>query len=54
MFDRRTAENLKSGVFEELSKYEVVPGQIYSVTTDNRANIVNALTLATEPEFPPL
>lgn len=48
LFDRHTAEYLKSEVLEVLSIYGIKVGQVYSITTDNGANMIKAVELLKE------
>ncbi|KAM7280968.1 zinc finger BED domain-containing protein 4-like [Ixodes scapularis] len=48
--ERHTAEHLKSVILEVLKSYEIMPDQIYSVTTDNAANLVKSVSLIVEHE----
>lgn len=45
---RHTGSNLKKVILEELQKWNISPSQIYSITSDNGANIVKAIELADE------
>lgn len=51
MLEKHTAEYLKNLMLDVISRYEISPCQIYSITTDNGANMVRAVNLMIEGEF---
>ncbi|KAH7937062.1 hypothetical protein HPB49_013441 [Dermacentor silvarum] len=50
LFDRHTAEHLTSQVKSTLSRYDLSVAQVYSVTTDNGANMLKATRLLGETD----
>ncbi|XP_077547934.1 E3 SUMO-protein ligase ZBED1-like [Haemaphysalis longicornis] len=52
-YDRHTAEHLTSQVKNTLSRYDLSVTQVYSVTTDNGANMLKAACLLSETDDEP-
>ncbi|KAH6937942.1 hypothetical protein HPB50_005454 [Hyalomma asiaticum] len=50
LLDRHTAEHLASQVKSTLSRYDLSVAQVYSVTTDNGANMLKAARLLGETD----
>lgn len=50
IFERQTSNHLRDKIMEVLSDYQITPNQIYTITTDNGANMVKAATLLSESE----
>lgn len=42
VYDRHTSEYLKEKIVECLNRYQLSLDQVYSFTTDNGANVLNA------------
>ncbi|KAH9379075.1 hypothetical protein HPB48_016523 [Haemaphysalis longicornis] len=53
VYDRHTAEHLTSQVKNTLSRYDLIVTQVYSVTTDNGANMLKAARLLSETDDEP-
>ncbi|XP_064462638.1 uncharacterized protein LOC135373352 [Ornithodoros turicata] len=51
LFERHTGKYLKSEVLDVLSMYGVRAEQVYSITTDNGANMIKAVELLREEEL---
>ncbi|KAH9373650.1 hypothetical protein HPB48_011398 [Haemaphysalis longicornis] len=50
LFERHTGEHLKLQVKKTLSRYDIIVSQVYSVTTDNSANMFKAVRLLGEAD----
>jgi hypothetical protein len=50
LLDRQTREFLRSMIMSALKKFDFLPEQIYSVTSDNGANMVKAIRLIIDEE----
>ncbi|XP_077968218.1 E3 SUMO-protein ligase ZBED1-like [Styela clava] len=48
MDEAQTAENIKSEILKSLSEFDISPTKVFSVTTDNGANVVSACRLLYE------
>ncbi|KAH9379072.1 hypothetical protein HPB48_016497 [Haemaphysalis longicornis] len=53
VYDRHTAEHLTAQVKNTLSRYDLIVTQVYSVTTDNGANMLKAARLLSETDDEP-
>lgn len=53
LYDRHTAEHLTSQVKNTMSRYDLSVTQVYSVTTDNGANMLKAARLLSETDDEP-